>query len=99
MPRKYDEQPKSKAVRLLTEHRDDYSSEYEAIKTVAGRLGMNPETLRKWLRQAEIDTGDRDGVGSGAWRLGPHEAIVSRIDSYHTIVIETSDQAVQALGP
>jgi len=68
MPRKYDEQTKTKAVRLVTEHRDDYSSEYEAIKTVAGRLGMNPETLRKWLRQAEIDTGDRDGVTTGSAR-------------------------------
>ncbi|WP_327004335.1 NIPSNAP family protein [Dactylosporangium sp. NBC_01737] len=35
--------------------------------------------------------------GSDAWRLGPREAIVSRIDSYHTIVIETSEQIVQAL--
>jgi hypothetical protein len=35
--------------------------------------------------------------GSDAWRLGPREAIVSRIDSYHTIVIEASDDAVAAL--
>ena len=35
--------------------------------------------------------------GSDAWRLGPREAIVSRIDSYHTIVLETSEQFVQAL--
>lgn len=35
--------------------------------------------------------------GSDAWRLGPREAIVSRIDSYHTIVLETSEQIVQAL--
>lgn len=34
---------------------------------------------------------------SDAWRLGPREAIVSRIDSYHTIVIETSAQAIKAL--
>lgn len=35
--------------------------------------------------------------GSDAWRLGPREAIVSRIDSYHTIVLEASEQIVQAL--
>lgn len=35
--------------------------------------------------------------GSDAWRLGPREAIVSRIDSYHTIVLETSEQIVRAL--
>jgi transposase len=51
MPKKYDEQTRAKAVRLVQEHRDDYGSEYEAIKAIAGRLGMNPETVRKWLRQ------------------------------------------------
>lgn len=68
MPRNYDEQTRAKAVRLVTEHREDYASEYEAIKTVSGRLGMNPETLRKWLRQSEIDTGDRDGVSTASAR-------------------------------
>ncbi|SNS83111.1 NIPSNAP protein [Streptosporangium subroseum] len=34
--------------------------------------------------------------GSDAWRLGPREAIVSRIDSYHTIVFEASEQIAQA---
>lgn len=29
---------------------------------MSARLGINPETLRKWLRQAEIDSGERDGV-------------------------------------
>jgi transposase len=62
MPRKYDEGTRAKAVRLVVDHVEDYSSEYEAIRTVAGRLGMNPETLRKWLRQVEIDAGERDGV-------------------------------------
>ena len=38
----------------MQEHRDDFGSEYEAIKAIAGRLGMNPETVRKWLRQAEV---------------------------------------------
>jgi hypothetical protein len=35
--------------------RADYPSEYAAISAVAGRLGMSPETLRKWLRQAAVD--------------------------------------------
>lgn len=68
MSRNYDEQTRARAVRLVSEHRDDYSSEYEAIRTVAGRLGMSPETLRKWLRQAEIDGGDRDGVTTASAR-------------------------------
>jgi hypothetical protein len=34
--------------------------------------------------------------GSDAWRLGPREAIVSRIDSYHSVVLEVSEQVAQA---
>ncbi|MFC0624679.1 IS3 family transposase, partial [Kribbella deserti] len=46
MPSKYDEQTKAKAVRLVTEHVQDYGSEWAAIVAVSGRLGMNAETLR-----------------------------------------------------
>jgi len=42
--------------------------EYEAIRTVAGRLGMNPETLRKWLRQAAVDAGQVEGTTTAAAR-------------------------------
>jgi len=68
MPKKYDDDTKTKAIRLVTEHSEDYASEYEAIKTVAGRLGMNPETLRKWLRQAEVDTGRVEGTTTASAR-------------------------------
>jgi transposase len=68
MPMKYDTETRTKAIRLVTEHSGDYASEYEAIKTVAGRLGMNPETLRKWLRQAEVDAGDREGTTTASVR-------------------------------
>ena len=64
MPKEYDAETKAKAVRLVRDHREDYASEYEAIRSVAGRLGMNPETLRKWVRQTEIDAGEAPGVSS-----------------------------------
>jgi transposase len=68
MPTKYDAQTRARAIRLVTEHREDYPSEYEAIRTVARRLGMNPETLRKWLRQAEVDGGQAEGTTTAAAR-------------------------------
>jgi transposase len=66
MPSRYDAATRAKAVRLVTEHGGDYGSEWEAISTVAGRWGMSSETLRKWLRQAEVDAGD--GVTMAAAR-------------------------------
>jgi len=64
MPVKYDEATKAKAIRLVRDHVGDYDSEWAAISAVAGRLGMNAETLRKWIRQAEVDTGQAPGVPS-----------------------------------
>jgi transposase len=66
MPKQYDAQTRARAVRLVQDHREDYASEYEAIRAIAGRLGMNPETLRKWLRQAEVDAGHADGTTTAA---------------------------------
>jgi transposase len=68
MPAKYDEATKAKAIRLVVDHRDDYDSEWAAIKAVAARLGMTAETLRKWIRQGEIDAGGAEGVSTGAAR-------------------------------
>jgi transposase len=66
MPVKYDQETKAKAIRLVREHAGDYPSEYAAITAVAKRLGMTAETLRKWIRQAEIDEGQAPGVSSEA---------------------------------
>src|SRR5271168_4480824 len=66
MPSKYDPETRAKAVRLVLEHRDDYPSEWAAITAVSKRLGMNAETLRNWIRQQQVDDGQRDGVSSEA---------------------------------
>lgn len=61
---RFDKETRAKAVRLVQEHKGDYESEYAAIKAVSARLGMTAETLRKWLRQAEVDAGEKAGVTS-----------------------------------
>lgn len=68
MPAKYDGATKAKAVRLVVDHRDDYDSEWAAITAVSARLGMTAETLRKWVRQAAVDTGETEGVSTQAAR-------------------------------
>jgi transposase len=61
---RYDASTRAKAVRLVREHAGDYPTQWAAIKAVSGRLGMSTETLRKWLRQAEVDEGAAAGVTS-----------------------------------
>ena len=66
--KKYDQETRAKTIRLVREHAADYESEWAAISAVAGRLGMSAETLRKWIRQGEVDAGQAVGVTSEAVR-------------------------------
>src|SRR5436305_13030282 len=66
MPVRYDQDTKARAIRLVREHAADYPSEYAAITAVARRLGMIPETLRKWIRQAAVDEGQAPAVTTEA---------------------------------
>jgi len=50
---------------MVAEVRPEYPSDWPAIKAVAGRLVIgSAETLRKWVRQAEVDGGTRPGMSS-----------------------------------
>lgn len=53
---------RERAVRLVCEHRGDYGSEWEAISSIASKIGCTAESLRRWVRQAERDAGSRAGL-------------------------------------
>jgi transposase len=61
-PRKYSDELRERATRMAVEARRDPASRAGAIKRVADQLGMHPETLRNWVRQAEVDAGVRSGT-------------------------------------
>lgn len=65
MPSKYDPEVKARAVRLFREHREEYETEWAAMRAISTRLGMSAETLRKWVRQAEVDNGQAAGMSTG----------------------------------
>jgi hypothetical protein len=47
---------------------------------------------------AQRDSQEEAFYGSDAWRQGPREAVLSRIETYHTVVIDTSAAAVEAMS-
>jgi transposase len=57
---------RDRAVRMVVETRGEHTSEWEAISKVAELLGPTAETVRKWVRRAEIDAGARPGVTTDA---------------------------------
>jgi transposase len=64
-PSSYPKELRERAVGLVFENRSDYPSEWEAISSIASKLGIgSAETLRKWVRRAEVDAGQRPGVTS-----------------------------------
>jgi len=55
---------RERAVRLVMEQRPAYPSAWAALQGVAPKLGTTAETLRKWVRRAERDSGLRAGLTS-----------------------------------
>jgi transposase len=64
MPKKIDSAVKERALRMFADHRQDYPSDTALAEAVAKKVGVGRETARRWLVQADINTGSRPGVTS-----------------------------------
>ena len=59
---RYPAELRERAVRMVFEHRDEYPSQWKAICSIAEKLDINQESLRVWVRRAEVDSGERPGL-------------------------------------
>jgi transposase len=61
-PSRYSPEMRERAIRMVQEHGSEHASQWAAIGSIASKLGCTAETLRKWVRQAERDAGQRPGL-------------------------------------
>ncbi len=59
---RYPQEVRERAVRMVFEHTEEHGTQYAAIRSISGKLGMSPETLRLWVRRTETDGGLRPGL-------------------------------------
>ncbi len=59
---RYPDELRERAVRMVFDHAHEYPSQWKAIESIAEKLNINRETLRGWVRRAEVDGGRRPGV-------------------------------------
>ena len=61
-PSRYSPEVRERAVRMVFEHQREHESQWAAMASIASKIGCTAETLRKWVRQAERDSGQRAGL-------------------------------------
>lgn len=64
MPKKIDQKVKERCVRQVLDHLQEYPSLTAAAEAVAKREGVGKESVRRWVIQAQVDSGDRQGPTS-----------------------------------
>ena len=61
-PSRYSPEVKERSVRMVHEHATEHGPQWQAIRSMAEKLGCTAETLRRWVRQDERDHGRRPGL-------------------------------------
>lgn len=99
-PKKYPDEIRDRAVRMVFEIRRSTGQRQGAIARVAGQLSINRETLRNWVRQAEIDSGQRPGTSTAdAQRIAELERENAELRRANEILKAASVFFARALDP
>jgi transposase len=99
-PKKYTDELRERAVRLVLELRKSSGQKQGAVARVADQLGVNRETLRNWVNQAEVDSGARPGTSSAdAQRIAELEREVRELRRANEILRAASAFFARELDP
>ena len=84
-------------MRLVHEQKDEHTSQWAAISSIAAKIGCTAETLRRWVRQAEQGGGERDGaVSAERERIKALEREVRELRQANEILRKASAYFAQA---
>ena len=98
--RKYPEELRERAVKMVFEIRERDGKGHGEIARVGRQLGIHPEALRTWIRQIEIDGGQRPGTTTGdARRIAELEREVRELRRANEILKAASAYFAKELGP
>ena len=101
-PRKYPNELRERAQRLVQEAReqDPDLSLNAAVKRIGPRVGINPDTLRGWCKQADIDAGRRPGTTtSEAATIKQLQQEVAELRRANEILLAASSFFARELDP
>jgi transposase len=99
-PRKYPDEVRERAVRMVFQIRRDSGQQQGAVARVADQLGVNRETLRNWVKQAEIDGGQRPGTSTvDAQRMAELEREVRELRRANEILKAAASFFARELDP
>jgi transposase len=99
-PKKYPDELRERAVRLVFQIRRERDSAQGVIPDVARRLGVGEQSLRSWVKQADIDAGERPGTTSAdAARIAELERENSELRRSNEILKAASAFFARELDP
>ncbi|MET7339460.1 transposase [Nonomuraea sp. NPDC005650] len=99
-PRKYPQEVRERAVRMVFEVREQTGHAPSAIARVAQQLGVHREALRGWVRQAEVDEGQRPGTSTAdAQRIAELEREVRELRRVNEILKSAAAFFARELDP
>ena len=61
---KFSPEVRERAVRLVLDNEGQHASRWQAVMSIAAKIGCTPQTLNDWVKKAEVDSGRRAGIPS-----------------------------------